>query len=87
MLSGFAARTRGSVVFTIPPQNALLFIKLGVGRLFPRSDRSPQIQPISPKKLGRLIDGEASLAGFRMGRTDRVDTGFYISQAMELVRA
>ena len=55
VLSGFAARTRGSVVFTIPPQNALLFIKLGVGRLFPRSDRSPQIQPISPKKLGRGI--------------------------------
>ncbi len=87
VLSGFAARTSGSVLFTIPPQNALLFVKLGVGRLFPRSDRSPQIQPISPQRLTRLIATEPSLSSFRMGRTDRVDTGFYISQAMELLRA
>ncbi len=86
VLSGFAARTAGSVIFTIPPQNALLFIKLGVGRLFPRSDRSPQIQPIRPQTLGKLIAAEPALHPFKLGRTARVDTGFYISQAMELVR-
>lgn len=86
VLSGFAARTAGSVIFTIPPQNALLFVKLGVGRLFPSADRSPQIRPIRPAALARLIESEPALGAFKLGRSERVDTGFYISQAMELVR-
>lgn len=86
ILAGFAARARKSVLFTFAPRTPALSLKLAAGALFPRSDRSPAIRPVSEATLSRLIAAEASLADWTIGRTHRVSTGFYTSQAMELVR-
>jgi magnesium-protoporphyrin O-methyltransferase len=59
---------------------------LGVGRLFPRSDRSPAIEPVTEARLRKVIAAHPGLAGWSVGRTDRISRGFYTSQAMELVR-
>jgi magnesium-protoporphyrin O-methyltransferase len=54
--------------------------------MLPGSDRAPAIAPISEKKLRQRIARHEGLAGFEVARTERVDSGFYMSQAMELVR-
>ncbi len=86
ILSGFAARTRTSIVFTFPPKNLLLTAMISVGKLFPRKDRAPFIQPVAYEKLRTRIEDSAALSVFRVGRTERIARGFYTSQALELVR-
>jgi magnesium-protoporphyrin O-methyltransferase len=58
----------------------------GVGKLFPRGDRAPMIVPIAEARLRRAFGEEPALAGWAAGRTRRITTGFYISQALELTR-
>lgn len=84
VLSRLAARTRRSILFTFAPRNALLATMHAVGRLFPRSDRAPAIEPVSETALRRLIGATAGLEGWRIGRTRRIASGFYTSQALEL---
>jgi len=57
-----------------------------MGRLFPRSDRSPAILPVTLAWLREALAGDAAFAGWRVGRTARISRGFYTSQALELVR-
>lgn len=81
-----ATRARSGVLFTFAPRTPLLGLLHGVGRLFPRRDRAPAIEP---QREGRLLArlGEApGLAGWNRGRMERVSAGFYISQAVELRR-
>ena len=85
-LATLAARTRHSIVFTFAPSNALLRAMITCGRLFPRHDRAPFIEPVAEATLRRAIAAEPRLAGWTIGRTQRVASGFYTSQAMELVR-
>ncbi|MEC7491829.1 MAG: magnesium protoporphyrin IX methyltransferase, partial [Pseudomonadota bacterium] len=56
------------------------------GKFFPRSDRAPAIEPIAPAVLLRSLDQSSELTDWTVGREHRVSTGFYTSQAMELVR-
>jgi magnesium-protoporphyrin O-methyltransferase len=86
VLAGFAARTEGSIVFTFAPKTPALTLLWAVGRLFPRRDRAPAIEPISERTLRRHLEAEPALQGWRVGRTQRVTSGFYKSQAMELVK-
>jgi len=86
ILSGFAARTRTSIVFTFPPKNLLLTAMISVGKLFPRKDRAPFIQPVTYEKLRTRIQDSAALSAFMVGRTEKIASGFYTSQALELVR-
>ncbi len=85
VLRGLADRTRGSIVFTFAPQTPLLMVALGAGRLFPRSDRSPQILPVRERLLRTLVKG--ALPKARIGRDTRVSGGFYTSHALELKMA
>jgi magnesium-protoporphyrin O-methyltransferase len=85
MLTGLAARTSGSMAFTFAPQNAALFLKIAVGRLFPRKDRAPDIKPVMAKHLLRKIAAEPGLRAWRPARTQRIDSAFYKSQALELL--
>jgi magnesium-protoporphyrin O-methyltransferase len=62
-------------------------LMLTMGRLFPRSDRSPAIEPIAPAELRRLMAAEAALADWHTGRYENIAAGFYKSQAMEWKRA
>lgn len=87
VLPVLAAHTRHSVLFTFAPRTPLLATMHTVGRLFPRADRAPMIQPVAPRRLHRRIGRESALEGWLPARTHRVARGFYISQALELERA
>jgi magnesium-protoporphyrin O-methyltransferase len=52
-LDRLSLRTRGSLLFTFAPRTPLLAAMHGVGRLFPRSDRSPALTPVSQPHLRR----------------------------------
>ena len=82
-LGELAKRTHGSILFTFAPYTRMLGAMHSVGKLFPRGNRSPAIVPVSED---RLRDRLRDLRGWRIGRTQRVSSGFYTSQAMELVR-
>lgn len=84
-LGALAPRVDGSIVFTFAPRTALLGAMHAVGKLFPRSDRSPAIEPVAETKLRAAVG--RSVRDLRPARTARVTSGFYISQAMELVRS
>ncbi len=86
ILTGFAARTEHSILFTFAPKTPLLMIMWTLGRLFPRKDRAPALEPVSEGALRRRIAREPGLDGWRLGRTQLVTSGFYKSQAIELVR-
>ena len=86
VLNGLAARTGSSILFTFAPRTPLLAAMHSVGRLFPRGDRAPAIEPVSESRLHRLIAAEPGLADWRTARTERIASGFYTSQALELVR-
>ena len=87
VLSGFAPRTRRAIVFTFAPKNMALAAMITVGRLFPRKDRAPFIAPVAYERLCRLIQQKAELSQFSLGRTQKIASGFYTSQALELVRS
>jgi magnesium-protoporphyrin O-methyltransferase len=84
VLAAFIARTRHSAVFTFAPRTPLLATMHAVGRLFPRSERAPAIQPISDSAMIRRLSADPRLGGWSIGQTERIAAGFYISQAMEL---
>jgi magnesium-protoporphyrin O-methyltransferase len=86
VVGGLAQRCRKSMVFTFAPGTPILTAMIAVGRLFPRGDRAPFIEPISEQHLRRLIAESPVLAGFATGRTQRISSGFYKSQAFELLR-
>lgn len=85
-LAALAARTRSSIIFTFAPRTPVLGAMHSIGKLFPRSDRSPAIHPITPSALERAIRETGDLAGWSFGHSLRVKRGFYISQAVELKR-
>jgi len=86
-LCGLAARTEQSVVFTFAPGTPLLATMRALGKLFPRGDRAPALEPVSEQRLRRQILAASGLAGWQVGNTVRISSGFYKSQAMELLRA
>ena len=83
-LAGLAARTAHSVLFTFAPSNPILATMIRVGRMFPRGDRAPFIEPVSEAALRTEIASLESLADWQVGRTEKISSGFYTSQAMEL---
>jgi magnesium-protoporphyrin O-methyltransferase len=86
-LSRLAARTSRSIVFTAAPRTPATMLMLGMGRLFPRGDRSPAIEPVAPEVLHRLKAQDPSLAAWQTGRFDCISGGFYKSQALEWTRS
>ncbi|MCU0656035.1 MAG: magnesium protoporphyrin IX methyltransferase [Polyangiaceae bacterium] len=85
-LGHLAPRARSGLSFSFAPWTPLLSLMHLVGRMLPGSDRAPAIAPISEKDLRQRIARHEGLVGFEVARTERVDSGFYMSQAMELVR-
>lgn len=85
-LARVAPRCRRSMIFTVAPRTPLLTVFHSVGRLFPRSDRAPAIEPLAEAKLRRLIAAEPRLRDFFPGHHRRIAKGFYTSHAYEWVR-
>ncbi|MEM8772447.1 MAG: magnesium protoporphyrin IX methyltransferase [Pseudomonadota bacterium] len=87
VLEGFAARTAHSVLFTFAPQTPLLSVMHGLGKFFPQGDRAPAIQPVAERRLRARIADSPPLDAWRVKQAQRVKSGFYISNAMELAAA
>ena len=86
-LAQLADRTSGSIVFTFAPRTPFLAAMISVGRLFPRGDRAPWLEPMAEERIARLMKAHGALDDWRCVRTQRVSSGFYKSQAMEWLRA
>ena len=92
-VAGLVARVERSVVFTHAPRTPLLSVMHAAGKLFPRGDRSPAIEPVSPGAIRRKLAAQVQLkdpqpdraTSSRLGRSQRISSGFYISQAQEVV--
>jgi magnesium-protoporphyrin O-methyltransferase len=87
VLHGWSQRTAKSLLFTFAPSNPLLLAMHTVGRLFPRADRAPAIEPVAEGALRRMLATDDGLALWKAARTQRVSSGFYTSQAFEMVSA
>ena len=83
IISGLSAMATKGLIFSFPPRTIPLALLWGIGKLVPRGDKSPAIEPQPPKKLRAAL---AKLDGVALGRSHRVATGFYISEAQELIR-
>ena len=86
-LASLAQRTRGSMVFTVAPRTPALTLLWAVGRMFPRSDRAPAIEPIAQRALERHMGQLPQLNGWTIHRSQRVSRSFYISEALEVKRS
>jgi magnesium-protoporphyrin O-methyltransferase len=82
-LGKLAARTDRAVLFTFAPRTPVLGTMLSIGKIFPRGDKSPSIEPQSETKLRKAL-ADKQFAGFNAARSARITSGFYFSQAMEL---
>lgn len=84
VLTGLGARASRAVLFTFAPRTAPLAAMHAVGRLFPRGERAPAIEPMAETRLRRLLLAQPGLENWRAGRSERINSGFYTSQALEL---
>ena len=85
-LARLATRAERSVLFTFPPSNLALDAMHAVGKLFPRGDRAPAIVPVAEAAMRRMIAASSELAAFSISHTTRIKSGFYTSQAMQIIR-
>jgi len=86
VLSTLAQRTEKAILFTFAPRTPALSVMHAVGRLFPRGERAPAIEPVSERGLCSGLAQEPGLEHWKTARTERIASGFYTSQAMELAR-
>jgi magnesium-protoporphyrin O-methyltransferase len=77
ILEGLAPRLRTNMIFTVAPRTPLLMAMFRVGKLFPRSDRSPTMIPHSPARIANILKTG------KLRDIERVTSGFYISNALE----
>ena len=85
IMAGLAARTNVALLVTFAPRTPALAVMHAVGRLFPRGDRAPAIEPVGEQKLRRLLLSEENLDRWQLGRSRRITSGFYKSHALELI--
>ena len=87
MLARLSQMSRGGIHFTYAPRTPALAAMHVVGKVFPRSNRSPRIVPHATASLHERIARSERLRDWRLGRNERVTSGFYISHAQELTAA
>ncbi len=86
-IAGLARRTSRKMVFTLAPRTRPLVVMQAVGKLFPRGDRSPTIQPVAIDRMLAKTLARDDMQGWNRGHATRISRGFYISVAEELVRS
>ncbi len=86
-LEAWAPRVSRSMLITFAPRTPALAAMHAVGRFFPRGDRAPSIEPVAETALKRGLLAAPGLQAFRDARTERVASGFYTSQALEIARS
>lgn len=85
-LATMAADVSRSIVFTFAPKTPLLALMHRVGQLFPRGDRSPAIEPIGVNYLRLALQTMGDFNDWTVSRDCRINSGFYISHGLEIVR-
>ncbi len=85
-LESIAEQINRKIVFTFAPKTPLLSLMHATGKLFPRADRAPAIEPVSPRRLSGQLEEAGLMEAWAAGRSHRIDVGFYKSHAMELTR-
>jgi magnesium-protoporphyrin O-methyltransferase len=86
-LAQLAERTSKSMVFTFAPRTPMLALMISVGRLLPRGDRAPWLEPMAETQIAQLMKTHESLNDWQCARAHKVSSGFYKSKAMEWVRS
>jgi magnesium-protoporphyrin O-methyltransferase len=86
IMAGLAARTNNAMLVTFAPKTPVLAVMHAVGRLFPRGERAPAIEPVGEQKLRRLLMSDDGLERWQIGRSRRIASGFYKSQALEMIQ-
>lgn len=81
-----AGRTKTSLLLTYAPWTPALGAMHRVGKLFPQSDRSPAIVPITEQRLRNQLLSEPMGLEWDVAQTERVKSGFYHSCGMRLDR-
>lgn len=88
VLVGLCKRTSHSLAFTFAPRTPALSAMHFVGRLIPTdAHRAPSIVPVVHRQLEQELTRRLAPLGWQVGQTQRVNSGFYTSQAMQLRRA
>jgi len=72
------------LLFTFAPSTLPLEAMNAIGKLFPRGDRSPRIEPIRESMLSLMIGRRDATRDARILGTRAVSSGFYKSTLMEL---
>ena len=80
-IADFSSRANNSVLFTVIPSTFVLRTKLHLGKLFPKSERSPEVVPIGWGQLRRL---EALEVNASLEKIKRIKSFLYVSEAWEL---
>lgn len=83
VLSRLAERCSSSITFTFAPRTPMLATMIAVGRLLPRKNRAPWLEPMARENLLHLMHEDSILASWQHSRDERVSSGFYKSQAMQ----
>jgi magnesium-protoporphyrin O-methyltransferase len=86
-LAQLSERTNTSMVFTFAPRTPLLAVMISVGRLLPRGDRAPWLEPMAESRIAELMKTHSALDTWHCARSHKVSSGFYKSKAMEWVRS
>lgn len=88
-IAALQSRTKGGdsrVLFTFAPRTPALMLLKTLGKIFPRGDRSPAIEPIEESYIRWFLRDMPEMKGTVVVNTQQILTRFYKSQAMELVR-
>lgn len=86
MIERLAAHAERSVLLTFAPRTPLLAAMHALGRLFPRGERAPALVPVRESELRHRLAVSPALAGWNVAWSERVASGFYTSQAVELAQ-
>ena len=85
ILENLLQNTNEKILFTLVPSKFILTLKLKIGRLFPKSDRSPTLSPLNTKSFIKIyrekFEREYSAT---VSRISKVNDLFYTSEFLEL---
>ena len=85
ILENLLKNTNEKILFTLVPSNFILTLKLMIGRLFPKSDRSPTLSPLNTKSFIEIYkDKFERKYDATISRISKVNDLFYTSEFLEL---
>ena len=81
-LGHLAKNTSNSILFTVAPKTLLLSSLLVLGKLLPRSNRSPRISPVTCHALNKHLQKASVFSEREAKLLKRIKASFYVSEAL-----